>query len=218
MNLLKTNELESIFNHVDITSNLIEQTIKDYTLEFSPIKNDFVEWKMKFPTFLTSFYKYVYKEKTIPTQDQFWSSYLIDNIKFFDKKNFSEDIILALKARVYRTYPSLVRDIHFTCYVKENINGDVIYNTKLDVEDGIDMLISYNDKHYAINLFTATKRSFKSREKKEKRHKKYDNLIYIELPVEFKGSYICGDFFLYKENEYKKLINELGFVENPNIN
>ena len=37
-----------------------------------------------------------------------------------------------------------------------------------------------------------------------------DNINYINLPVHFKGSYVCGKFFLYKEDEYGKLLNQLG--------
>jgi hypothetical protein len=85
----------------------------------------------------------------------------------------------------------------------------VIYNRKLDINEGIDLLIIKNDLNYAINLFTATSRSFQGREKKEKRHKAYNNINYINLPVHFKGSYVCGKFFLYKEDEYGNLLNEL---------
>jgi hypothetical protein len=167
---------------------------------------------MRFPTFLTSFYRYVYKNKTIPTQNEFWECYLKDNKKFLAEHNFNDEIILALKARIYRTYPSLVRDIHFTCYVKENLSGDVIYNRKLDVNDGIDMLIKYQNKMFAVNLFTATTRSYMGREKKKNRHIIYENIHYLELPVDLKGTYTCGQFFLYKETEYNKLISELDSV------
>jgi hypothetical protein len=82
------------------------------------------------------------------------------------------------------------------------------------VNDGIDMLIGYNNKMFAINLFTATTRSFLGREKRENRHKVYENIHYLELPVDFRGSFTCGQFFLYKEVEYNKLINELDSVVN----
>ncbi len=213
MSLLNINEYENIFDYVNLSVELIENQIKDYELIFSNIKNDSVEWKMKFPIFLNSFYKRIYESKCVPKQSEFWDDYIRYNVRFFEKNNYSDNIMNALKARAYRAYPSLVRDLHFMHYVKENLTQTkVIYNRKLDVNEGIDLLIVRNDLNYAINLFTATSRSFQGREKKEKRHKVYDNIKYINLPVDFRGSYVCGKFFLYKEDEYGKLLNELGEI------
>ena len=64
-------------------------------------------------------------------------------------------------------------------------------------------------QYFAINLFTKTKRAFQGRSKKVNRHTKFDNVEYVELPVEFKGSYECGVFFLYRKKEYKELLNIL---------
>lgn len=208
---LNIKEYKNIFDYVHLDVETIENKIQNYELIFSNIKNDVVEWKMKFPMFLNSFYKKIYQSRTIPTQSEFWADYLIDNLPFFEKNKYGEDIMNALKARAFRTYPSLVRDLHFMHYVKENITeSKVIYNRKLDINEGIDLLIIRDNINYAINLFTATSRSFEGRGKKENRHKTYDNINYINLPVHFKGSYVCGKFFLYKEDEYGKLLNELG--------
>jgi hypothetical protein len=210
MKLLIIEEYKNIFDYVDLDVETIENKIQNYELNFSNIKNDIVEWKMKFPMFLNSFYKKIYQSNTIPTQTEFWADYLMDNLPFFEKNKYGEDIMNALKARAFRTYPSLVRDLHFMHYVKENINeSKVIYNRKLDINEGIDLLIVRDNLNYGINLFTATSRSFEGRSKKENRHKKYDNINYINLPVHFKGSYVCGKFFLYKEDEYGNLLNEL---------
>lgn len=210
MGVLNIEEYENIFDYINFNVELIENQVRDYELIFSNIKNDSVEWKMKFPMFLNSFYKKIYKSGLVPEQSEFWEDYLKDNLEFFKKNKYSDDIMNALKARAYRSYPSLVRDLHFMHYVNENLtDSKVIYNRKLDINEGIDLLIIKNDLNYAINLFTATSRSFQGREKKEKRHKVYNNINYINLPVNFKGSYTCGKFFLYKEEEFGKLLNEI---------
>ena len=58
-----------------------------------------------------------------------------------------------------------------------------------------------NEINIAVNLYTKTKRAFIGRTKKENRHYLYENIIYIELPVEFNGSVKIGDFFLYGNRE-----------------
>lgn len=213
--MINIEDYKNLFDHIVLESEEIENQIINYDLTFSNIKNDFVEWRMKFPMFLNSFYQSVYDTNTIPTQSDFWSTYLIKNESFFNEKSFSESTIEALKARAYRAYPSLVRDIHFVHYVKENMRDSrVIYNRTLDVEEGIDFMIVKNDKNYAVNLFTSTARAIQARAKKENRHKKYDNVIYIELPVNFMGSYSCGKFFLYKEQEYNNLLGHMNCDSN----
>jgi len=209
MRLIDKDIYESFFDYVDMTSEIIEEQISRYNLIFSPIKNPIVEWKIKFPIFLDSFYRYIYTEKRLPNQNEFWEKYLKYNRKFFKQYNFDEKIMVGLKARIFRAYPSLVRDIHFICFVKEKIQGDVIYNRKLDTYDGIDMLIDYKNKLFGVSLFTNTPRSVSTRKKKNEIHLKYENVTYIDLPVDLKNNNLCGDFYLYGENEYDKLISEL---------
>ena len=80
----------------------------------------------------------------------------------------------------------------------------VIYNDKLDVEDGVDLLVLKNNKCFAVNLYTKTRRAIESRFKKAYRHKKLDDSITnVEFPVEFKGSVKCGNFFLYGIDDIK---------------
>ena len=99
-----------------------------------------------------------------------------------------------------------MRDIHFAKLLIENeLQYKVIYNTNLDVNKGIDILIIYNNKNYGVNLYTKTKRAFDGRLKKEKRHALYENIVYIELPVEFDAYKKTGDFYLYSKKEIIQL-------------
>ena len=118
--------------------------------------------------------------------------------------------MLGLKARLYRTYPSLIRDLHFSKLLSERANNyKIIYNTNLDIKEGIDLLVIVNKINIAVNLYTKTRRAFVGRNKKENRHTIYDNITYIELPVEFNGSIKIGDFFLYGEREIFELETEI---------
>jgi hypothetical protein len=207
MKLFETKNFPSFLVHLSLKSEEISTIIEKYTLEFSQTRNSAVEWGMAFPIFLNPFYKFIYVNKKIPTQREFWEYYVSENKAFFDASNFTTEITEGLKARLYRTYPSLIRDLHFSAYVNENFKtAEIIYNRKLDVEEGIDLMIIYEGKYWGVNLYTNTRRAFDGREKKENRHTKFDNVIYVELPVDFKGSVKCGQFFLYGENEYKQIL------------
>lgn len=213
MKNLDINSYPNLLDHLKLTSDDICGLIKGYILSFPQVRNDKAEWRIAFPMFLIPFYKYVYVNNNVLNQNDFYEYYLSENKKFFDENKFEAEILEGLRARIYRTYPSLVRDLHFSLFVNENIKeAQIVYNRKLDVEEGIDLLINLNDILYAINLFTDTARAHIGREKKVFRHIPFDNVKYVELPVNFKGSLKCGNFFLYGEvelNQIKQIIYSL---------
>jgi hypothetical protein len=79
----------------------------------------------------------------------------------------------------------------------------------LDIKDGIDLLVIKDNKINAINLFTDTRRAYKGRSKKVFRHKNYENVNYLELPVQFMGSNKVGEFFLYGNRELQQILREI---------
>ncbi|TGV00680.1 TaqI family restriction endonuclease [Flavivirga rizhaonensis] len=196
-------------NHLElfkISSKEIENQILSFKLTFINNRNQKAEWGVRFPTFLDSFYKYIYNNDKLPSQDEFYNYYLANNKSWFNSTPLTKEVYDGLKARIYRTYPSLIRDLHFSKLISENATDyKVIYNTNLDVKEGIDLLVIVNNKNIAINLYTKTKRAVIGRIKKESRHIPYDNITYIELPVEFNGSNEIGDFFLYGNREIAQL-------------
>lgn len=188
-----------------------ENIIKDYTLIFPQTRNQKVEWGIRFPVFLYAFYDFLQKHQYIPKQEEFYHCYLHDNASFFSSSQIDSEIMSGLRARIFRTYPSLVRDIHFALFIKNTLPLEtVIYNQSLDVEDGIDLIIIHNEIPYAINLYTNTRRAYLGREKKKYRHSTYSNIKYVELPVDFKGSKQIGRFFLYAEREKDAIKNIMG--------
>jgi hypothetical protein len=196
-------------NHLDlfkISSKEIENQIIQFKLTFLKTRNQKAEWEIRFPTFLDSFYKFIYNNKKLQSQDDYYNYYLANNKDWFKSNPLTEDLLLGLKARIYRTYPSLIRDLHFSKLLSEQTNNyKIVYNTNLDVKEGIDLLVIVNNINIAVNLYTKTKRAFIGRNKKENRHIMYDNITYIELPVEFNGSIEIGDFFLYGNREIVEL-------------
>jgi hypothetical protein len=183
----------------------VESWLSQYNLWFIRQINETVEKGMDLPMFVYAFYRYLYKQKCLPTQEQLYQEYIKHD--YFKGKNLSEDIMIGIKARLLRAYPSLVRDIHFAFYVKEkNPNITALYSMNLDVKEGIDLLLLKDSKYYGVNLYTDTPRGKEARSWKTKRHEPFYNVQYIEFPVKFEESHRCGKFNLYGETEYNKLM------------
>ena len=210
MKIFNLIDYPNFLDYIHLTSPEIFNSIKFYSLEFFSDKNNDAEWNISFPIFLGSFYKYIYLNNKVLTQDEFYKYYLSENKLYFEQHIFSNEILNGLKARIYRTYPSLIRDLHFSTFLKENCTDAlIVYNRKLDVEEGIDLLIEFNKVFWGINLYTKTYRAQSGRDKKVNRHIKFDNIKYIDLPVDFKECKQCGRFFLYGDNEFKEILTML---------
>lgn len=198
MKIFKSAEYPNMHTYCKLTTDSICNEIAGYTLEFSNIRNDKIEYGIKLPIFLNSFYKYVYLNNRIIKQQEFYQYYLSENRHYFEQNRFNQDDLLGLKARIYRTYPSLVRDIHFSTFLKENfVEAEIIYNRRLDVVEGIDIMIIYRGLFFGINLYTDTKRSNDVRSKKLIRHSSFSNVNNIDLPVDLSSGHKVGKFFLY---------------------
>jgi len=184
MEELNIDDYKNLLDEISLTSGEIENNLKDYKLVFFPYKNPIVERGMKIPLFLKSFYAFIKKYKRIPTQNEMFDGYISMNQDYFNRNNFNEDIMHGIKARAFRAYPSLVRDIHFNLYVKENLKeANVIFNPKLDYINGIDILIDYNDIYYGVNLYTDTIEARKYRKLKDDRKKSFSNELKEKIGI-----------------------------------
>lgn len=185
----------------------IEYRIKSINLHFPSVKNRYVENFNFAPDFFIYYMYYFLKIKErVPSQDEFINFYITnskENLKsrFFIKKYKARDLLEGLKARLYRAYPSLIRDFHFSLYLKEQTKYNVLYNYELDIKKGVDILL---DDKYAIHLFTNTRRANYYRDKKYDYHPN-DEYIHINVPIDFKNCKRIGSFFVYGDNELNKI-------------
>ena len=200
------NQLKAIL----LTSEDIKCLISTYKLTFFRERNWEVEWGIKLPMFVDAFYDYILKKQTIPNQTESFDYYIQYNKEYFMNLN-RPDLDSGIRARAFRTYPSLVRDVYFNKYIEERLGMKcrIIYNTRLDIEEGIDLMIVSQKNNYGICFFTDTNRAFTGRKAKERRHTPFENVKYVEFPINFNGSIVAGDFFLYGEKEYNELYNIL---------
>lgn len=213
-NQLIVEDYPNLLEYIDLSSKDITDMIGKYPLQFMNVRDHYIEWVLNVPIFVTTFYLFVVTYQRIPTQEEFYRCYKFINKRFFDKEKLSDDKEYALKARTFRAYPSLVRDLHFNKLVSEQItNYSALYNSVLDIDEGIDLLLHKDNGVFAVNLYTQTNRALQTRTKKQERHIHYDNVNYIEFPVEFKGSFHVGDFFLYGDKEVKKLTQLLESIK-----
>lgn len=205
--LFRPEDYQNQLDLLDLTSTDIERQIVSYTLSFPRTKIREVEEEIHFPPFVSAFYNFIYKNKKVPTQQEFFDFYLAVNHDHFAAANYSNEIINGLRARVFRTYPSLVRDFHFNKVLTEKLLGyKIVYNSKLDIEHDIDTLLVRDGEYWAACLYTQTTRANIARDWKVYRHKRFSNVQYIEFPVKLDDQNKLGDFFLYGDQELKSLI------------
>jgi hypothetical protein len=206
MKNLSIKDYPNFFDHFSITPIEIENQIIQFPLSFLKERNKTVEWKIQFLMFLHAFYRFLWMYKKVPQQEECFNFYLEINNEYFEKNKYADKIMAGLKARFFRAYPSLVRDLHFSSYLNHHFaEAEIIYNRQLDIREGIDVLIIYNNHYFAVSLYISTMRAFAGRIKKTTRHQSFKNVTYIDLPVDFKDSTSCGNFFLYGSNEYEKV-------------
>jgi len=208
--MMKINDLVNFYDTIDLSYKTIEQQISAYCLKFYPEKNEKVEWKCRLPLFVPAFYKYVKLNNVVPSQHNFWLYYCAENKPDLQKLKLTYEEKIGLRARVYRTYPSLVRDLHLGLYLKGMQNRlDIFYNETLDIKYGIDLLVGdTSGTTVGFALFTKTGAGKHARTVKEFRPKKKIEIPCFELGLDFPGSKKCGDFFLYSEKETESILEK----------
>lgn len=210
MRQIKDYQNENLLNAIKFTSVDVEQAVSDYPLEFDDVKNKKIEWDIKFTPFIMVFYRMVLREQRVPLQNDFIEEYLYINRNEHSVKSLSGEERRALKARLKRTYPSLVRDLHFALLLSENQQIDyVVYHPEPDVRYGIDLLTGYSGEHFAVHLFIKTKRSFTGRNKKKTRHPVLEKLYTVELPLPPGKNQSVSKIKLYSKRDAELLIEKM---------
>ena len=204
--------IDNLDNFLDLTafsSEELETQISGYNLSFLQYRNYKIEWEEKLPLFVPAFYDCIKKGGIVPTQNDYWLFYVSENMEELKSKNYKQEEKEGIKGRVYRTYPSLVRDLHFGLYLKEKkYFNSVFYNVTLDIEYGIDLAVeTRKGTKIGFNLFTQTKAAEYARFLKSYRPKKPVGFACYEIPLDFNNCKKCGDFFLYSEREISAFIN-----------
>lgn len=205
-----------------LTSKELEKVISTIPYKGQRRQKDEAVENAKLPSIAESFYQHIFIFG-IPTPE--------DLIDFYLKKHFSIDnssctlrttsqtfTLEGVKARIYRAYPSLIRDFHFYLLCDESkVFQKVYYSLESDLKKGIDVRVTSNNTHYAVALFVETKRSNMYKKKKYSRH---DALKMPEICITIdpfdKSSYV-GDYALYSTAHVENLAKKIAEMEDEKL-
>ena len=200
---------------INLSSNIIESIIKNYDYSGEGRERDSSVEKLKMPSMALCFYSYIFKKGTIPTEEEFINFYLshrafvqLDNDTVLISYNGITKKVSrkGIEARLLRTFPSIIRDMHFYYLLLEsNLFDGVYYSFENDYYNMIDIKVRYKEKWFNIGLLYDSYNSEQYREKKQKRHDNKEDVLYIKLSRNKCNK--CGKFFLYTEEHVKELHN-----------
>lgn len=213
-------------------TNYIREFLKNYHLKFigrnakdeidimachyNPIrKNDRETLKY---SFVFVFYNYIYKNKKIPSQDEFYETYnrilstetRIDIRNEYLRMQSIPKFTKCFKSRIYRGYPSILRDFYLNKLLSE-YGYNIIYNIELDIVWKIDTLLIIDDKYYGIGGYVNTEYGKEHREETLKdKDKLFDNVSYIDCPIkEDEHVEIVGNTWLYTNYHIKYILETI---------
>lgn len=186
-----------------LSAKEIEEQIEDYALKFIPVRDPRVEWETPFPMFVDTFNLILTETNRIPSQDEFVYRYFQDNKAQLSR--LTDSMRRGLEARIRRTYPSFVRDVHFGALLRER-GLDVSYDREMDVCAGVDQVIRYRGLKFYIHCYVNTRIGRMGRKIKNRRHDFRGIHLDIEMDLGAESAKSVGDFYLYSEDHIDYLV------------
>lgn len=207
-----SNKEISISRDANISTKELEFQIS--SLLFSgekKLKNPEIEQAI-LPPFIQSFYYLFYRSLRIPTEKEFCDYYLeliggsVNEKVFINGKMYELDSLLY---RMKRTYPSLLRDIHFLYLLEESkLFEEVEYSMKKDFYNGLDIKVKYKNIEYYVSLFLDSFRGVYYKKKKKTRHD-YSQINEVEFSVQFETLKKFGNIYLLTPDHVNVLIDRI---------
>lgn len=190
------------------------EQVCDQMLEKEKALSDRVEDEIEWPTFALLFWNHIFRFQKIMTHRELKEKYFLAHHAFIVDQNLSDFEEDGLRGRIYRTYGSLVRDCLFSLELKEELSQfgvEVRFNRKLDIKNGLDILLLHDGNKYGFKLFLNSKRANAYKAKKEAyRHKNFDDVIMRDVPCPKGGRWVNGDIWMYGITDRNIVRQELG--------
>jgi hypothetical protein len=165
-----------------------------------------------FPPFIQVFYYHFFAFFKIPSEKEFIETYFNwlggekNGLISYDNNSYDAK---KLSYRILRSYPSLIRDLHFLYLLEESKKFDkVLYSMHKDYFNGLDINIVYKGIEAYVSLFIDTGRANYFKKLKTKRHD-YSEINEIEFSVSKTSLTKAGKFYLLNEQHIDQLINHL---------
>lgn len=226
-NIVIENGIIGKFKPVPFDLTELESQISKLSYSGERLKKDERVENSKLPPFIIPFYELLYDTEKLPAETDLTNVYIA---KYFDirpdgklriKEKFNnaglsnESFGLeGITARLLRSYPSLIRDIHFyvLCYEKGSFD-DVYYDLRSDWLKGYDLMVNDNGVQCYVKLHFDSKRGNKFENKKHRRHDyAAKSNVTINLSIKPDNQYLCGQVYLYNEAVLEQLKSELSEI------
>jgi hypothetical protein len=156
--------------------------------------------------FVDTFNLMLRENNRIPSQDEFVERYFRDNAA--QLTNLTKQMKIGLEARLRRTYPSFVRDVHFGALLRER-GLDVSYDRDADVCAGVDHIINYNGLTFHIHCYVNTRMGKIGRKIKNRRHDFRGIHLDVEMDLGADFAKVVGDFYLYSDEHVDFLVETM---------
>jgi len=187
-----------------------------YTGENLP-KDPAVE-KAKLPPFVLSFYKFIFFKSRLPDENELWSYYISQHFKVVDEahiqfqKNDKGTTFIAdsVRARLLRSYPSLIRDFHFFVLCQESkLFERVSYSLREDYFDGVDLQVQYQGVVFRVSVMLNSERARTYKAQKYARRVINPQNEIVMLFDLLKSTHVKGQIKLLSAKHVEELLKEL---------
>lgn len=216
MFLRRIKDIQISKKHISITRDAtlsIEELEKQISLvSYEPAKDSKsgeIESAM-LPPFIQVFYFLFFSYLKIPTLEDCWNTYAAWLGGERNEKveiNGTKYNIDGVRNRLNRTYPSLLRDLHFLYLIEESGKFDEAdYSMDRDYYNGLDLKITYNNQNFYVSIFIDTSRGRYFKHKKIERHD-YSIINEIEFQVSFDSLSKIGNIYLLNNKHVELLEN-----------
>jgi len=194
-----SNKTISVIRDADINIKDLETQISK--IKYSPTKNakNLETENALIPPFIQVFYYLFFKDLIIPTEKNFFDTYVewMGGDKqgkiIIERKEYDST---GIKDRLNRTYPSLIRDLHFLYLLDHSKRFDQVdYSMERDYYNGLDLKITCKERDYFISIFIDTTRGKYFKHKKITRHN-YKDVHELEFNVSFNSLTKHGSIYL----------------------
>lgn len=182
----------------------IEKIAEKISLFFPQERVEEIE-KASLPPFMDSFMEQA-RSGEVPSQFMLWMEYrYLPGVKRYIDGGVLEQ---GLKARLYRAYPSLVRDLHFIPLFAEG-GFDIRYDRNMDIEQGVDAVVHNEGLKWCLHCFVYTPAAVEYRAAKTLRHAedKDPTHRHLNMPLHLDDGHATkrGDFYFYSPWHFGRL-------------
>ncbi|RDB06003.1 hypothetical protein [Runella aurantiaca] len=200
------------------TTKELEDQVANLHYSGENLPKDHAVEKARLPPFALSFYKFVFFKSRLPDETELWNYYLKqhftpvdgDCVQVYIRGTAKTFVADSVKARMLRSYPSLVRDFHFyvLCLTSDRFER-VRYSLHQDYFDGIDLSVVYAGVEFQVSILLNSPRAQMYKSQKYKRHEERPQNEVIMLFDLSRSFHERGKIKLFSERNVQELIEEL---------